>query len=330
MKTNIKFGVRSVFVLAGLLGWIPVIGGCVTKNETAMSELKSAPTGQLAAKPKVAAAVYKGNVVPVGKPDSFLGLMGGGQGGGGNLGIVRIVPSIIALAGTTVNLAMDNSDEAHLQSKANQLGVPLTLNWRKNGVEIPGATNKVYALPNVTTNDIASYTIVYKGASAGETSPVHLSVYVELFGNSNGGMLGSPIGAFISQTPGLTVSCSGATTFNRWITHTPFDTYGMSPSSPSYPNLSPDSTRLRIDTCSEANGPNLNTAIVINKNNLNTTEVGCSDDSPYCNMVNTNLSRRAVTNLQSGMSYSATIHYKNSTLTPGQDKVYFNWWYDHP
>jgi hypothetical protein len=49
-------------------------------------------------------------------------------------------------------------------------GVPSTYQWRKNGVNIPGATSSFYTINNASASDAASYDVVNSNSCGGETS----------------------------------------------------------------------------------------------------------------------------------------------------------------
>ncbi|MCX6902404.1 MAG: hypothetical protein NTW03_02760, partial [Verrucomicrobia bacterium] len=55
---------------------------------------------------------------------------------------------------------------------------PLTYEWRKNGMNLPGATNSTLLLPNVASNDSGAYSVVisHPGESVTSTPPATLTV----------------------------------------------------------------------------------------------------------------------------------------------------------
>lgn len=57
-------------------------------------------------------------------------------------------------------------------SVAANAGVPATYQWRKNGADIPGATNTALIATNLQTNDTGSYTVVISNAFGVATSTV--------------------------------------------------------------------------------------------------------------------------------------------------------------
>lgn len=92
--------------------------------------------------------------------------------------------------------------------------VPVTFQWRKNGVNITGATTSVYVIPSAKTTDAGSYSVVMTNSYGTTTSagavltvvPAPPGVDVFIGGNKDdffGNLFGfTPIGALIGAVSG--------------------------------------------------------------------------------------------------------------------------------
>ncbi|MFN8011519.1 MAG: immunoglobulin domain-containing protein [Holophagaceae bacterium] len=91
---------------------------------------------------------------------------GGGGGGGGNNGGGNVAPSFTTQPQSLTVLLGGNASFAVAAS-----GTPApSLQWRKNGAAIPGATAATLALTNVQTSDAATYDAVATNAAGSATS----------------------------------------------------------------------------------------------------------------------------------------------------------------
>jgi len=214
---------------------------------------------------------------------------------------VSTVEDVSLPVGTNLTISIDLRDLNAIKKMAanNDPHLPVFFEWRKNHISLPGETNTTLTLQNLTTTNVGSYTLLYKGGSEGETAPVHVGVYIDIHG-STGRKLTEPIGKFIIQNNGLG-ACAVGKTFGRYKTYTPF------PSS-TYPDGG--EPLLTVETCFPENGSTLDTAVVIKENTIFMTQVGCSDaQTPSCGS-NADLANCTITRTP-GMTYRVTIYLKN-------------------
>lgn len=246
----------------------------------------------------------------------------GAEDSGGKKGSVSVtlgaLPSATVLAGKKLTLSLDAKDLKRSQSDAKKSGM-VYYQWRRNGVEIPGATKRDYIITNVGLEDAASYTLLLTGSTEAESAPVHLSVFFHHTTNSNGGTMRTPIGDFINQNNAI---CD-ATGWTKYKVYLPFDgPFKQSPKSVDFPNTS-DGTKLTFDTCSVTNRSTIDTAVRVRKNFGSMSELCCNNNEPNC-QPSTLLSRCASVPLQTNKNYRVTIYLKNFGSQP---HVTFNWLY---
>ena len=87
---------------------------------------------------------------------------------------VGIMPAITA---QPVSLTITQGQSASFTVGAT--GTPLSYNWRKFGVSIPGATNAIYTIPSTVGGDAGSYQVVVSNFLGAPVSlPATLTVYV--------------------------------------------------------------------------------------------------------------------------------------------------------
>ncbi|HEX9980192.1 MAG TPA: T9SS sorting signal type C domain-containing protein [Flavobacterium sp.] len=92
-------------------------------------------------------------------------------------------------------------------------GIGLSYQWRKNGIDITGATAASYTINNVITSDAASYTVIVSNPSGSVISdPVYLNAVTTV--NP------SPAVTCINSATSLSVSASGATVSYQWYSNT--------------------------------------------------------------------------------------------------------------
>lgn len=91
-------------------------------------------------------------------------------------GVLTVLPSApVALGGPALRLALEGNratmEQPFLGSE------PITWQWRRAGVDLPGATARTLELAAATLGDVADYTVVAHNAlGAAESPPVHLAV----------------------------------------------------------------------------------------------------------------------------------------------------------
>jgi hypothetical protein len=225
-------------------------------------------------------------------------------------------PSELVMVGTRVTLRPSAKDLKRIKSESGGVDMPIYLQWRKNGDVMPGATNRTLLLEAVTLEDAATYALSYDGPAEGEVGPMHLSVMsTNPIGNS--GTVSTPIGDFTTANNTI---CGD--TFNRFKVYRPFCGPGLTSCS-TYPNT-PPKPKLKIDTCSTANGPTLDTGVQIKEEVFGFPQMCCNDDFA-CGLSNPKLSS-CTANLSSNNTYRVGIFFKNSTLG-GITTVRFNWTY---
>ena len=196
--------------------------------------------------------------------------------------------------------------------------------WLKDGTLIFGATNHDFTIPLTSMDDVGTYSVLVSGAFArAESAPLNLGVYFLYSTNSNGGVLGVPIGQFTIGSS--TLYCSGKS-FDAYVVEYPF--YGPNANSqlPPFANTS-NSSNLDVSTCLTANGSNLDTGILVTQDGVvPPLKVGCSDDSGGSCGSNSGLSMCTVNGLKTGKIYRTTLYYNRSTLE-GLTSVNFMWYY---
>jgi hypothetical protein len=196
--------------------------------------------------------------------------------------------------------------------------------WLKDGIIIVNATNAGYAINLTSMDDVGTYSVLVSGSFArAESAPLNLGVYFLYSTNSNGGVLGVPIGQFTIGNN--TLYCSGKS-FDSYVVEYPF--YGPSGNSqlPPFANTS-SSTNLDISTCLTGNGPSLDTGILVTQDGTSPpTKVACSDDAGASCGGNSGLSMVTVRGLKTGGVYRSTIYYRQSSLE-GLTSVSFLWYY---
>jgi len=196
--------------------------------------------------------------------------------------------------------------------------------WRKDGVEIVGATNQSYEITYVTVTNVGSYTLVLTGGLEEESVPFHLAVYTLFENESNGGYLTIPHDSFIT---GSTLLCTpSGTSFDRYKVYFPFDGPNTTPPSANFPNTS-NETNLIVNTCTNFNGSPLDTAVRVMEN-FGDMNLKCCNNNFACGTPNTKLSSCTATGLLSGMTYRVAIYYKKSTLGTNMH-VTFRWKYSN-
>lgn len=241
--------------------------------------------------------------------------------------IVRPADMTVILKTATQDLLVQEGKTVAISADAQQIAgfgkEQVKYQWTKDGAPIDDGTNATHTLPSVSTNDVATYTVLVSGTGGQAVSaPVHLSVYSLHNSPGNGGTLTAPIGAFTFTS--LRVSCSSKT-FDRYKAYLPFDGPFRTPPSPTFPNPS-NYTKLDISTCNTANGATLDTAVKVQQSQLPSIQVGCVDDDGAVCGYNGVLSTCNSINLQSNKSYCTTIYFINSTLG-NNTTVTFTWYY---
>jgi hypothetical protein len=230
---------------------------------------------------------------------------------------VTLIPDLKALNAVTKSI--------YTKSKLPMSAPPLTYQWRVNGQEIPGATNSSYTNYSVALSDAASYTVVVSGGLELETAPVHLSVFQLISGHSNGGALSTGIQNF---TAGSGNTVCGAPGFDRYKTYMLF--YGSNAPSQTGPFFNHTNYYLDLDTCTNRNGTNLDTAIQFQGNWLGTPVIACTNDCSGCandTLLSTITNIPLSSSSSSSNTYRTTIFYKESTREPDITNVTFRWYY---
>ena len=57
---------------------------------------------------------------------------------------------------------------------------PLSYQWRRDGIDITGATNEVFLLPGAQLTDSASYDVVVSGACAPSVTSISANLSVDI------------------------------------------------------------------------------------------------------------------------------------------------------
>ena len=96
--------------------------------------------------------------------------------GGINSAII-IPPSTPRIVMQSSNLRVYEGEDARMAVVA--AGYPYNVQWRKDGVEIGGATNLVYSLTNIRSHQAGSYSVVVSTASGSVTNDLPIGLKVD-------------------------------------------------------------------------------------------------------------------------------------------------------
>lgn len=108
---------------------------------------------------------------------------------------------------------------------------PLSFQWRKDGVAIPGATNATYTVASVSANDAGSYTVSVTNAAGGATSdPATLTVIT------------TP--SIVTPPASQTVNAGGTATFSVVASGTPPLTYQWRKNGADIPSATTDTLTI--------------------------------------------------------------------------------------
>jgi hypothetical protein len=209
-------------------------------------------------------------------------------------------------------------------------GSPITFQWRKNGVDIPGATSSNLTILNIQTNSATEIYNVTVDNSHGSKSSDNagaipetddptgnsgtLTVGVGLFGSNSGSESCFPTAQGWDRSfliPGL---------FHRFASGA-----GL-PGSDTYPNPSNLAT-LQIDTCDPSNGTVLQTGIAVLDDFFPTDKLCATTSTCGVSSLLTINSRTMNPRTSPAMArYKATVFYKNAT-SGGISTITVHWAY---
>jgi len=136
----------------------------------------------------------------------------------------------IVITGQPASQIICEGDDVIFTSSVNT-NVPVTYQWRKNNVNIPGATGGVYQIAAVDVTDAGTYDVIVTGpCTTAQSSPAQLTVDTDPSCNPNGdvceGCFTIGDGVFVSTTsdnaPNLDqTTCAIDATIPEWLCYTP-------------------------------------------------------------------------------------------------------------
>jgi hypothetical protein len=104
---------------------------------------------------------------------------------------------------------------------------PLTFQWQKGGIDIPGATNSLFLIPSIQASDVGAYSVtVSNSAGSVVSAAATLSITATgSSGNNGGGTSGLIAPAFVLQPKGQTLAAGTSATLSVQTTGSPTLTY---------------------------------------------------------------------------------------------------------